>query len=222
MLNHCKNGHALTPDNVYTRPILRTRPNASRECKICRKASQHRWAKSGALGETVTRRVMFALDDGWTINRIAGRYGGKYVPGMKIVDPGRLRLFCMAQPKLGKIILAKAKTNRVAIWRASIQSKHPTIAAPAIIRATDDMDVIEAAVSLHLPRDLRQDVVQNMWVAVRERRLKRSDIAARAHEYVSAEYKANHNAWGPRSLDVPIWLDSNTTLLDTLSRGMWD
>jgi hypothetical protein len=39
---------------------------------------------------------------------------------------------------------------------------------------------------------------------------------------VRAEYKDSHNAWGPRSLDVPIYLDSNTTLVETISRGLWD
>jgi hypothetical protein len=39
------------------------------------------------------------------------------------------------------------------------------------------------------------------------------------------EYKNNHSAWGPRSLDVPIYLDGDTMLLDTLasgSSGLWD
>jgi hypothetical protein len=60
------------------------------------------------------------------------------------------------------------------------------------------------------------------WLAVIERRLKRSEIASRACEFIRAEYQANYNAWGTRSLDVPIWIDGNTTLLDTLTRGLWD
>ena len=30
---------------------------------------------------------------------------------------------------------------------------------------------------------------------------------------IRAEYKNNHSAWGPRSLDLPIYLDGNTTLM---------
>lgn len=65
-------------------------------------------------------------------------------------------------------------------------------------------------------------MIQNIWLDVLRGRLKRQDIAPRAGKYVRAEYKVNHNAWGPRSLDVPIYLDGKTNLLDTLTRGLWD
>jgi hypothetical protein len=84
------------------------------------------------------------------------------------------------------------------------------------------MDVIAASVSLHLPKDHRDDVIQNIWLDVCRGRLKRHEIASRAMGYVRAEYRTNHNAWGDRSLDVPIWIDGKTTLLDTLTRGLWD
>jgi hypothetical protein len=131
----CLRGHALTPDNVYTRP------KGGWECKVCRKTSasrsperlrlyRKRTARSALIGERVIRRVIAALDDGWTINRIGGLAGHKHVPGTKIVDQTRLRLFCAAQPKLGKIIMAKAEANRVAVKRAVIESRYPTIARP--------------------------------------------------------------------------------------------
>jgi hypothetical protein len=87
------------------------------------------------------------------------------------------------------------------------------------------MDAIRAAIPRHLPPDLRDDAIQNIWMAVLEGRLKRSEIRVRAHEFGRAEYKSSHNPWGPRSLDVPLWIDSNATLLDTLasgSSGLWD
>jgi hypothetical protein len=76
-----------------------------------------------------------------------------------------------------------------------------------------------------LPRDQRDDAIQNIWMAMLEGRLKRREIASRANEFIRAEHKSSHNAWGARSLDVPVWIDSNTTLLDTLasgSSGLWD
>lgn len=173
------------------------------------------------------RRVMLALDEGLTLNRIAG-FGGpegnRYVRGSKIADSHRLRLFCEAKPRLGKIILAKAEANRIAVCAATNKSRHPKIASPSIIRATDNiMDVIEAAVPQHLPTDHRDDVIQNIWLDLLQGCLKRHEIAARAGEYVRAEYRTNHNKWGARSLDVPIWIDSATTLLDTISteQGLW-
>ena len=57
----------------------------------------------------------------------------------------------------------------------------------------------------------------NIWVAVREGRVKRNEIADRAKEFVRAEYLTNHNAWGPLSLDVPLSIETNATLLDRLS-----
>jgi hypothetical protein len=84
------------------------------------------------------------------------------------------------------------------------------------------MDVIAAAVPLHLPKDHRDDAIQNIWLDVCRGRLKRHEIASRAMGYVRTEYRKNHNAWGNRSLDVPIWVDGKTTLLDTLTRGLWD
>lgn len=220
-LDTCRHGHALTPDNVYTRPGGRVR-----ECRSCQRLARKKHARSIEIGEKVMRRVMLALDEGLTLNRIAGLGGpaGKRYVGGKIVDLARLRLFCEAKPRLGKIIRAKAEANRVAIKVATNQGRHPTVASPSIIRATENiMDVIDAAVPRHLPKDHRDDVIQNVWLAVIEGRLKRSEIAARAREFVRAEYRLHHNRWGDRSLDVPIWIDSATTLLDTLSteQALW-
>jgi len=130
----------------------------------------------------------------------------------------RLNRFCDENPAIGKRIRALAEKNKI---RAI---GHPVTAIkPSIIRFSNDiMDEIKAAVPRHLLRDLRDDATQNIWVTVTERRLKRSEIASRAHEFIRAEYKNNHNAWGPRSLDVPVWLDSNTTLIETITHGLWD
>jgi hypothetical protein len=117
-----------------------------------------------------------------------------------------------------------AEKNRVnAMAERNSQRNLITTANPSIVRASNDiMDVISAAVPRHLPRDLRDDAIQNIWMAVLEGRLKRSEIATRAHKFVRAEYQNNHNAWGPRSLDVPICLDSSTTLIETVTSGLWD
>ena len=89
-----------------------------------------------------------------------------------------------------------------------------------VIRTADAlMTEIDAAVPRYLPRDPRDDAIQSIWLAVLERRLPREEISACAHEFVRGEYKANHNASGLRSLNVPTRIDSNTTLLDTLASG---
>ena len=107
------------------------------------------------------------------------------------------------------------------------QPRPLTAIEPSIVRASDCiMDLISAAVPRHLPQDLRDDVVQNIWMAVLEGRLKQSEIAFRALEFIYAEYKDSHNAWGTRSLDARLSIESDATLLDRLSTedgtGYWD
>jgi hypothetical protein len=136
---------------------------------------------------------------------LAGHHGGAYTPGIRVANIVRLKIFCDNNPKIGGLIRRLAEKNRIAVKSAP---RGAIVVAPAVIRASGDiMDEIAAAVPRHLPRDLRDDVVQNIWLAVTEGGLKRSEIALRTRAFVRAEYRNNHNAWGPRSLDVPLWID---------------
>lgn len=219
----CKKGHALTDDSVYVRP-----KNGHRSCRLCDRARHQDWwtknTRSGKVEEPLIRSVMNALREGKTVAQITGLGPGR--PGVRggaILDNSRLHAFCRDNVKIGALIRDLSAKNRVAQRKEAAQSRYIP-AAPSIIRATDDIiDAIHAAVPRHLPKDHRDDVIQNIWVAVRERRLKSSEIAARAKDFIRDEYRLNHNAWGDRSLDVPIWVDSATTLLDTLSteQGLW-
>jgi hypothetical protein len=215
-IRFCWRGHAIIDGNI--------RRNGSwLRCRTCRLELEKKSNKSGNLQEKTVRKVLEALRTGRTWSSLAGHRGDAYIPKSKVVDIVRLKIFCDNNPKIGRVIRRLAEKNRIAGMSAP---KGSMVAAPAILRdACDVMDEIEAAVPRHLPRDLRDDVVQNIWLAVTERSLKREDIPKRTHEFIRAEYKNNHNAWGPRSLDVPLWIDSNTTLLDTLasgSSGLWD
>jgi hypothetical protein len=127
--------------------------------------------KNGNLAESTIRNVLRGLREGMTINNLAGWRGDKGAGG-KIVDTARLNRFCDENPKLGKRIRALAEKNKI---RAINQSNPVTTVKRSIIRASGDiMDVISAAVSRHLPRDLRDDAIQNIWMAVLEGRLKRA------------------------------------------------
>ena len=85
---------------------------------------------------------------------------------------------------------------------------------------------IEAAVSRYLAPDHRADVIQNMCVAITERRLRRADIPAAASSFVNAEFRLHHDGYKFTSLDAPIFSDSATTLLERLTTeadsGYWD
>jgi hypothetical protein len=97
------------------------------------------------------------------------------------------------------------------------------ITSPSLVRAGEDIfDRISLLVPQNLAGDMRDDLIQNIWMAVREGRLLPNDIVGRIDSYVRREYRDNHNAWGPRSLDAPTYVDSNTTLIETITHGLWD
>lgn len=215
-IRFCKHGHALVGENlVFTTNRIR--------CRNCMRRVSAKSKSNPSLSESTVRRVLDNLREGRTISNMAGWAGNDYVGG-KIVEPNRLKAFCVANPRLGKIIneLAEKNAKQAQAWK-----RVSRIARPAIVRATDDiMMMIRAAVPRYLPKDHRDDVIQNIWMAVLERRLKRSEIQERASDFIGAEYKVNHNKWGPCSLDAPICVDSSVTLLDVLSTesgsGYWD
>lgn len=215
-IKFCKRGHAIIGDNIK---FLHNEGKRWLGCKICTKAIAARSLKSRMPPEDKVRQAHDALLAGKTITQIVDyRFGNNRIIRLELLNT-LFRKF----PKVGKRFRALSEKNAAARRQEAILSR-PIIAAPSIIRAADDiMDVIESAVPLYLPYDHRCDVIQNIWKAVLEGRLKRSEIASRAKEFVRAEYRSNHNRWGDRSLDVPIWVDSSTTLLDTLSteQALW-
>jgi hypothetical protein len=167
-IKFCPKGHAIIGDNfrIDGRWI---------RCLTCLRIYVRAKSRNGNLGERVVRNVLTALQEGKTFNNIAGRKGNEYVGG-SIVDVRRLNRFCDQNVKLGKRIRALAEKNRVnAMAERNSQRNLITTANPSIVRASGDiMDVISAAVSRHLPRDLRDDAIQNIWMAVLEGRLKRA------------------------------------------------
>jgi hypothetical protein len=217
---HCVHGHPLSGDNLY---IRLDRPE-HRECKRCRHLAVKRY-QARLPSEQSVRRLIEAAKSGQTIKNVCyGQRGRRKtkVPGLFVMHREQLNTLAVASPPLGERLFRMFHINETSarIEGAKSRRVHPS---PSIIRATDDiMEVIAAAVPRYLQRDHRDDVIQNIWLDVLQGRLRRSDIAARTREYIRAEYKMNHNAWGTRSLDVPIYLDGNTTLLDMLTRGLWD
>jgi hypothetical protein len=177
-------------------------------------------AQRAAVIEPTIRLVVEEIQSGKTMAQITGRHRAASA-GDRVIHHDSLRKFCNRNPKLGRLIRETSSNN------AAAQVKRTAWASPAIIRRSSDiMDDIQAAVPRHLPRDLRDDAIQNIWLAVTERRLYRSEIRTRAHEFVGSEYRENHDKWGNRSLDVRLRVDSTATLLDRLSSeagtGYWD
>jgi hypothetical protein len=214
-IRFCKSGHAIVGDNIAI-------SDRAVKCRTCTRANELRTKNNGKLKEDVVRRALAALREGKTFHNLAGWQGEKYVGG-RIVDSTRLNRFCDENPKMGKVIRRLAEKNKI----EALRRPNPVrITSQTIVRASKDiMQVISAAVPRHLPRDLRDDAIQNIWLALVERRLKETEIGARAREFISAEFKIAHDKYSKtESLDVPIWVDRNTTLLDRLAggSGLWD
>jgi hypothetical protein len=74
--------------------------------------------------------------------------------------------------------------------------------------------------------DIRDDIVQSIFVAMLEGSLRRDDVRYRVQEFVAVHNRdANKHGtgkYGLRSIDAPAFVDSSTTFGDTISRGLWD
>jgi hypothetical protein len=207
-IRFCRRGHAIVGANAMVR-------RKGVDCRTCAKMKSREFVRSGRITEPLARMVIEEIQDGKTMAQITGRRGCRYVGG-GIIQAERLKAFCNANAKLGKLIRETSARNAAA-------QCGPLVTAPSIIRLSSTiMDDIQAAVPRHLSADHRDDVVQNIWIAVIARKISRQDIAARAHDFVRAEYRSSHNAWGPRSLDGRLFSDGATTLGDTITRGLWD
>jgi hypothetical protein len=213
---HCKRGHPLFGYN------LSINTQGYRGCRTCHRAhNAARARKDRAEGKTISgyRKTIINLVGAERLKTAfdAARETGQMAPVyVAIGNSAKWRAIKHFYPKIAKAMYKIIVDARLTIKRPSV-----------IVPVSDDIfDMISAAVPRHLPPDLRDDAIQNMWVAVREGRVKRNEIAVRAREFVSAQFQTNHNAWGTRSLDAPIWIDSSATLLDRLSNeaggGYWD
>jgi hypothetical protein len=70
---------------------------------------------------------------------------------------------------------------------------------------------------------MRDDIIQNLWVAVMEDRVQRNEITGKIGHFIKSEFRTHHNAWGPTSLDVPVWIDGDTGLIDIIpeEQALW-
>jgi len=76
------------------------------------------------------------------------------------------------------------------------------------------------AAPAYLPPDVRDDIVMDIVAAVMEGCFLPKDIPTHAKAIITANQKHN-SKWGPVSLDAATFADSNRTLHDTVSEGMW-
>jgi hypothetical protein len=239
---HCPSGHALEGDN------LRINTRGHRICVTCAKAQLKVYREANAEKRRVTTRRChrearrrgdrrYGISRGHIENKItrdqvekvfeAVRETGLIKGAYPVLGRSKTRALLFFKPKVRaaveRIKARFAKQQRAITITNLIEA--PAIAARCPANTERVMQRIAVAMPGYLQRDLRDDVVADMVLAWWSGQLNERDIERRAAEFERVRFKSDHNRYGDLSLDVPLWIDTNTTLLDTLASGtsgLWD
>jgi hypothetical protein len=164
------------------------------------------------------RLVFEALRAGRSLNSIAGKKGDVRIPSLKIVGHDQLAAFrnhhAQISSLIGKLAAANLKNQ---IHRVRTSQFHSGIRHNNEISAS-----IRNALPSRLTKEQRDEISQMIWFAIGEGRLRPRDVAGRMQEFVRLDFRLHHNKFGPRSLDMPLHEDGHETLIDTITRGLWD
>lgn len=212
----CKHGHVVDEQNSYKAVF---KGKACIMCKACRTARNKYARRSPNITELLLRRIISAVDEGASLNELNGRRG-TIKTGTRIIAPARLRLFCEANPKFGKLILPKIEANAKLRLSEAGFSKRIVVASAAVSRNMSALNEIESALTMWLdPNTERPDIVSAMWLALADGRLKRGEIKSRAREFVRAHRRqyTNTGRYAFGSLDAPMGDDNPTARIELIS-----
>lgn len=140
------------------------------------------------------------------------------VDGKIIITHKNYRSFSIP-PKREVVWLVPPRQPRVARIRLPKIVLAPSF-NPTLTPDHELLVAIRNAVPRWLTRDMRDDVVGEMLLAVIEGRVSRDAIGAAVRQFVNHSYRLDHNRWGALSLDEPI---PGTTIrrIDTITEGLW-
>jgi hypothetical protein len=203
---HCPAGHPYSGENLIYCVSAK-----SRRCKEC----IQRRDRERSLSSSTMFLVMEALHSGQSLSQICGAAKGS----TPIVYGFKLHYFRKAHPPLDRrISVLAAKNERLRRERMRM------VFRPASTNSSDEEMFAELSrlIPRHLTADMQDDVLGNMVLDWREGRYSFDEIKARVRKFVSSEYQKNHNNWGMLSLDKPVSEDSDFTIGDTVTRGMWN
>lgn len=228
----CKRGHRITTETAYVNP------RGHIECKKCRASATRRWELSAkpTLKEEDARRVIEALNNGASKQLITRGYRGKTTdrhPGgarknkkiaSRICSFYGLRNFCKRHPQFGHLVEKLAAEN--AKKACSLGRPRKTYASP--LNGKNGANAAFLSVH-HATRSvfeaIRDDVRGEMILALAEGRLKKAEIEERVSDFVALVNRRERNSvtnrFGHVSLDAPIAADSETTFVETITRGLW-
>jgi hypothetical protein len=210
-LTHCFKGHPFTEGLPY-------RDERHRRCTICASA---RAKLGGVLTRLQLNKIKAALDEGTPISHFTG--GGR--PGYIVKHRTFLR-YRNEHPEFNIFVLEAMKDNNSRGQKQRFQLQR--MVSGGRIQQVNDFHSIAAMVPRDLPADMRDEIVQSVFLAILEKRLRFDDVSKRIREFVTA-----HNRMFPTkfakfgdspliSLDEVTFEDGTATRSDSVSRGLWD
>lgn len=231
---HCRSGHLLSDDNLYT-------SRGRRECRKCRLNSNLRWKKGNrdrylkskrayrdrcaeagkgtrgvrrALDASERERLLKALRGGMTITDATDyRNGQRRYITTPIVSFSNLKFTRKTDPAFNNLILPFAAFSG------------PRIAASTTIVKTNSwldaqaLPLVNKAVSAHVPFFMRDDIKQELLVMLWSGEITPDQIAATAKRLLTKQYSSYDlsSKFGHRSLDAVMFDDSARTRYDIIS-----
>jgi hypothetical protein len=214
-LTHCKHGHPLSGANISYEP------NGRRKCLTCVK---RREAAPRPPTQTQVDQVTAALNAGKTLSLICqGRIGAEYGQP-RIVSFRKLRLYRRLNPAFDRFVISATANNNS---KAQLRRWRPLEERTRIIRdQNNDYRKILAMLPANFPD--KDDVISDIFEALSNGSLQRTDVGARVKHYVTAHYRmfpTNFAKFGDArlvSLDEVLFEGGTMTRGDNVSQSLWD
>ena len=219
---HCRRGHEFAVHGLAYKSHVNGR--RYRYCKLCNKINSRQGTK---LPDATVERVKSLVRSGNPLNSFTS--GGK--PGY-LCRFASVKLLRQNDPEFNNLVLLGAQRRRLMHRQTSIAISKPHIIKPTNLRVptltgkvAGRADVVflavNEAVSLRLPRHIRDDVMGQLFLDVEEGRVALTDVKRFAKQYVSDIYGEEARRI---SLDAPAFSDgTGESKLDRLSEadGIW-
>jgi hypothetical protein len=206
---HCKRGHPLVGDNLYIPPG----DEIHRVCKAC---TRMRAENPPAPNAEQIIRVTEAIKSGQPATQFCGSKSPDRVFGFN-----KLKLLRRIDADFEKLY-----NSRVFIVRRHAPRHDDGPPRSVLNPEANDYYQVASLVPRYLPPDIRDDVVQSIFLAILEGALQRDQVKDRVKDYIRAHYReANRHGvgkYGMVSLDAPLRADSDLRLIDRITHNNWD
>jgi hypothetical protein len=219
---HCGRGHEFAVHGLAYKSHVNGR--RYRYCKLCNKINSQQGCE---LPDETVEKIKSLLRAGIAPRSFTS--GGK--PGY-LARFSSVRLLRHTDPEVSNLVFLGAQRRKLACRQKSIaipkrriikttNLREPTLTGSVAGRADVVFQAVNAAVSLRLPRHIRDEVMGQLFLDVEEGRVALSDVKRFAMKYASKLYEDERHQI---SLDAPAFRDgTGGSKLDRLSEadGMW-